>query len=599
MTSFIIDRRDLDFMLYEMLAVESLCERTRYADHSKEVFDAIIDTALRIARDHFETHAAKLDANEPTFDGQQVHIIPEVAAALKVCNDAGFAAACFDAKDGGMALPYAIGQAATALFYGANVSTAGYMLLTMAAANLLAHFATDEQKALYMTPMLEGRFFGTMCLSEPHAGSSLSDIRTRAEHIEGRQYRIKGDKMWISGGEHEMSENIVHLVLAKVPGGPPGVKGISLFIVPRYRLDPQGRPGPDNGVKLTGLNHKMGYRGTVNTVLAFGDEGDCVGELIGDLHQGLRFMFHMMNEARIGVGLGASMLGYAGFLASLDYARQRPQGRHPDQKDPTADPVPIIEHADVKRMLLAQKAYSQGGLALGLYCARLVDEQATTTDDDERADLTLLLDLLTPIAKAWPSDWCLEANKLAIQVLGGYGYTRDYPVERYYRDNRLNPIHEGTNGIQALDLLGRKVTRHQGKALRLLLARVQATLGEASRHPELAEHVEAIGRALQQVGDATAALMGAAMEGQIRLFLANASVYLDMLGHAVIGWIWLQQAIVAQRALDKGSLTDDERRFYQGKLQACQFFTRWELPRIGPWSKLLASLDDTTLHAEF
>ncbi|MFW6058423.1 MAG: acyl-CoA dehydrogenase family protein, partial [Persicimonas sp.] len=504
--SDIIDRKDLDFLLYDCLDVEELTDHDYFADHNRQTFQAIIDTAIRMGREKFEPHAAKLDRQPPSFDGEQVHIIEEVAEAVDAFAEAGFLRASFDAEQGGMQLPYSITQAFMAVFYAANCSTAGYPLLTLAAANLLATHGSDEQKARFLEPMLEGRFFGTMCLSEPQAGSSLTDITTVAEPVasesmgEGR-YKIRGNKMWISGGDHDLGDNIVHLVLAKVPGGPAGVKGISLFIVPKYRLDEQGEPAESNDVALTGLNHKMGFRGTINTALNFGENDDCIGWLVGEEHHGLRYMFHMMNEARVGVGLGATMLGHAGYQHSLEYAKQRRQGRPAADKDPTAEPVAIIEHADVRRMLLAQKAATEGALMLGLYCARLIDEVTLAEEegDDERADGTrLLLELLTPIAKAWPSEFCLEANKLAIQVMGGYGYSSEYPVERLYRDNRLNAIHEGTNGIQALDLLGRKVTMKNGAALRLLLGRVNDAIGRAKQRPELAETAAALETAVGQ-----------------------------------------------------------------------------------------------------
>jgi butyryl-CoA dehydrogenase len=443
-----------------------------------------------------------------------------------------------------------------------------------------------------MQPMLEGRFFGTMCLSEPQAGSSLADIKTRAVPQADGSYHITGNKMWISGGEHELSQNIVHLVLARVEGAPPGTKGISLFIVPKYRLDAQGQPGARNGVRLAGLNHKMGYRGTTNCALNFGESEPAVGELVGAENQGLACMFHMMNEARIGVGLGATALGMAGYRYSLDYARTRAQGRPASNKDPASKPVAIIEHADVRRMLLAQKAWVEGALALGLYCARLVDEQEAETDAKSKEEAHLLLEILTPIAKAWPSEWCLEANKLAIQVLGGYGYTRDYPVERYYRDNRLNPIHEGTNGIQALDLLGRKAMMQQGAALRLLLGRMTATAKAAAGDAGLGEYAGDLEQALLLAGSTTQVLAGAALKGQLDLFLANAAYYLDMLGQIVLAWIWLEQARVAAAALPAAG---GEADFYRGKLHACRYFFRYELPRARRSAELLQRLDDTTL----
>jgi alkylation response protein AidB-like acyl-CoA dehydrogenase len=596
MGSKLISRRDLEFLLHEWLDVGSLCDRPRFADHSRETFDSALDTAERVATEVFLPHRRKSDVEEPKFDGERVHLIPEVKASFDAFAAAGLLAAAADYDYGGMQLPLVVDKACFAYFLAANVGSSGYPLLTAANANLLLAHGSPAQIDAFVRPMLGGRFTGTMCLSEPQAGSSLSDIVTRAEPDGesplGPRYRISGNKMWISCGEHEIGENIVHLVLAKIPGGPPGVKGISLFIVPRRLVAADGSVGERNDVTLAGLNHKMGYRGTVNTLLNFGEgrfrpEGraGAIGYLVGEPHRGLACMFHMMNEARIGVGLGAVALGYAGYLESLEYARNRPQGRPVASKDPATPQVRIVEHPDVRRRLLAQKAYVEGGLALNLYCARLVDEQHTAAAEAARAEAGLLLEILTPIAKSWPSQWCLAANDLAIQVHGGYGYTRDYPVEQLYRDNRLNPIHEGTHGIQALDLLGRKVTMERGRALELLGRDMARTLARAraTSDPELASHAAALERAVGRVVETTRALYGA---GDIELTLANATVYLEAFGHVVLAWIWLEQACAAH-----GKSGD----FYDGKRQACRYFFRWELPRTGPQFDLLASLDDTTL----
>ncbi len=588
----LLNARDLEFLLYEVLDVETLCAASKFAGHDRTTFDAALDAAARLARDQFAPHAAAADHQEPSFDGERVTIIPEVKAALDAFAAAGFLAAPFDEDQGGFDMPWVIYQACQAWFSAANVGTHAYAFLTVGAANLLSVFGSEEQKRRYVAPMLAGRYFGTMCLSEPQAGSSLSDIRCRAEPTGDGDYRITGTKMWISGGEHDLSESIVHLVLARLPDSPPGVKGISLFVVPRHRLGADGEPGDRNGVALAGLNHKMGYRGTVNTVLNFGENGACLGELVGELHQGLRYMFHMMNEARVGVGAGATTLGYAAYLHALEYARGRPQGRLPGNKDPASPPVRLIEHADIRRLLLTQKCFVEGAMALVLYCARLVDERKIAATEAEHAELTLLLEILTPIAKSWPSEFCLEANKHAIQVLGGYGYTRDYPVERLYRDNRLNAIHEGTHGIQALDLLGRKAFMENGAALQVLLGRVSATLDRAGAHPELAAEVAALREALDAVGRATQAVGGALQKGDALRGLANASVYLDMLGHVVIGWLWVEQASVA---LEAGEVTGPDADFYAGKLSACRFFFRYELPKVLVQSALVASLDDTAL----
>ncbi|MCW1823721.1 acyl-CoA dehydrogenase [Mycolicibacterium conceptionense] len=563
MKSTILSRRDLDFLLYEWLDVEKLTTLDRFGEHSRDTFDGVLDLCEQLATRYFAPHNKLSDANEPTFDGQAVTLIPEVKEAWDAFAAADLIAMGMDAELGGAQLPATVAQAAFAWISAANVSTSGYLMLTIANANLLARFGTPEQIEQFVKPMLAGRFSGTMALSETQAGSSLADITTRAEPQADGSYRLFGSKMWISGAEHEMTENIVNLVLAKIPGGPAGTKGISLFIVPKFLAD-----GTRNGVAISGLNHKMGQRGITNTVLNF---DDAVGYLVGEPHRGIVYMFHMMNEARLGVGMGAVALGYTGYLKSLEYARERPQGRPLGVKDPSTPQVPIIEHADVKRMLLAQKAYVEGGLALALYCAKLVDtgEQA-------------VLDILTPIAKSWPSQWCLEANNLAIQVHGGYGYTREYDVEQHYRDNRLNPIHEGTHGIQSLDLLGRKVTQHGGASLEALGERIAVTVAAARSGsvPELADQLDA---AWQRLVAVTAGMFAS---GDVEAAMANSAVYLEAFGHIVVAWIWLEQVLAAE-----GQTGD----FYDGKRQAARYFFRYELPKTAPQLDLLESLDRTTL----
>jgi alkylation response protein AidB-like acyl-CoA dehydrogenase len=587
MPSLLLNRRDLEFLLYEWLDVTSLTSRERFAEHSRETFDDVLDLAEQIATEHFAPHNRISDLHEPEFDGERVRLIPEIGAALEVFAKAGLVAGTLDEELGGLQLPTVVGNAVFAWFQAANVGTSSYPFLTIANANLLLAHGSPEQVETYVRPMVEGRFFGTMCLSEPQAGSSLSDVTTRAVPQDDGTYRLFGNKMWISAGDHELTENIVHLVLAKIPGGPPGVKGISLFVVPKVVVG----TGERNDVVLAGLNHKMGFRGTVNTLLNFGEgvhtpggRPGAVGFLVGEPHQGLKYMFHMMNEARVGVGLGATCLGYTGYLHALEYAKSRPQGRPVSAKDPAGPQVPIVEHADVRRMLLAQKAYVEGALALNLYCGRLLDEEKTGEDDGARARATLLLDVLTPIAKSWPSQWCLEANSLAIQVLGGYGYTREYPVEQFYRDNRLNPIHEGTHGIQALDLLGRKVVMQGGAGLALLLRTLTATVDRAAAAGgEAAELAAALRAVLDRLPTTTATLFST---GDVEVALANATVYLEAVGHVVLAWTWLEQLLACE------GRTGD---FYDGKRQAARYFFRWELPRTGPQLDLLESLDTTTL----
>ena len=591
MKSTLMSRRDLDFLLYEWLGVDALTKRERFADHSRETFDGVLDLCEELATRYFAPHNKTSDANEPTFDGTRVKVIPEVKEALDAFAKADLIGMSMDHALGGAQLPVCVAQAGFAWMSAANVSTSGYVMLTIANANLLAKFGTDEQREHYVEPMLAGRFTGTMALSETQAGSSLADITTRAEPRDDGTHRLFGSKMWISGAEHEMSDNIVNLVLAKIPGGPAGTKGISLFVVPKFLVGADGAVGERNDVALAGLNHKMGQRGITNTVLNLGDgtftpggEPGAVGHLVGEPHRGLTYMFHMMNEARLGVGMGAVSLGYTGYLKSLQYARERPQGRPVTAKDPAAPQIPIIEHADVKRMLLAQKAYVEGGLALALYCARLIDLQHTAESDNERDETTLLLDILTPVAKSWPSQWCLAANDLAIQVHGGYGYTREYDVEQHYRDNRLNPIHEGTHGIQSLDLLGRKVTQRGGASIAELGKHVTGAIQRAATAGGDAEQLAAaLDASWRRLVDVTAGMFGS---GDAEAAMANSVVYLEAFGHIVLAWMWLEQ-FVATAGRDGD--------FYDGKRQAARYFFRYELPKTAPQLDLLESLDRTTL----
>jgi alkylation response protein AidB-like acyl-CoA dehydrogenase len=598
MTSRLINRRDLDFLLYELLGAGALTTRDRFAEHSRQTFDAAIESAHRLAAEHFATHNRKADEHEPQFDGKFVSMIPEVKAALDAFSASGFTAAAHDYELGGMQLPFTVTQACFALFQSANVGTASYALLSMANANLLRAFGSQEHQRLYLKPLLDGRYFGTMALTEPQAGSSLPDIRSTAAPTPEGHFLLTGNKIFISGGDHELCENIIHLVLGRIRGAPAGTKGLSLFIVPKYLVNADGSRGARNDVALGGLIHKMGWRGTTSTMLNFGENGRCAAYLLGEAHQGLRYMFYMMNEARVGVGLSAVMLAYTAYLHALDYARARTQGRSPGAKDPAQAQVPIIEHADVRRMLLAQKAYAEGGLALCLYCARLVDDQDTAPSEHERAEAKLLLEILTPIAKSWPSQWSQESIGLAIQVHGGYGYTREYPVEQFYRDNRLNPIHEGTHGVHGLDLLGRKVAMQDGAALQLLMREMDRTVraGKKCHSPELVRAANTLAEGITLLLETTRNLLCASRRGESELALANASLYLEMTGHMVIAWIWLRQALVAVDKLPCAAEAD--RAFYQGKLQACGYFFRWELPKIEHQNQLLNDMDRTCLEMQ-
>jgi butyryl-CoA dehydrogenase len=591
MTAPLLNPRDLEFQLYQVLDATHLCARTRYADHSRETFDATVATARDLAERHFLPHHRESDEREPYIADGRVVTPDAVGVAVAAMADAGFIAATHDYANGGMQLPHVVATAALLWFDAANIATASYAMLTAGVANLVEAFGTDAQREHYLEALLTGRYFGTMALTEPDAGSSLADLRTRATPVgdDSRTYRITGTKMWISGGEHEMSENIVHMVLARIAGAPDGVRGISLMLVPRYRRDDAGAM-VDNGIRLGGLIHKMGWRGTTSTILNFGESGDCIGELVGEPHRGLACMFQMMNEARIGVGRAGTAMAYAAYRHAVNYARTRRQGRLSGEKDPLRPPVAIIEHPDVRRMLLAQKAIAEGALALILECAYLVDEQQTAPDATMRREAAALLEVLTPIAKAWPGEAGQQAISLAMQTLGGYGFAREYPIEQYYRDNRLNPIHEGTNGVQALDLLGRKVRQDGGAGFRALVQRMRAVALDARARESIADLGAQLTHAIEQLERVTTALLGSTAEPARAL--ANASVYLDLVSRTVVAWLWLRQADVAARALHESRTTHDS-EFYHGKVQAARYWFGWELPHTSALADLLERHDPT------
>jgi alkylation response protein AidB-like acyl-CoA dehydrogenase len=576
--SLILDATDLSFCLYDWLDAESLTTLDRFSGHDKDTFDGLLDLSRQLSEDLFAPHNRAGDLNEPRLVDGKVQLIDEVKPALDAFAAAGLLSATMDEEHGGFNLPALIYRAAFLWFQAANVSTVSYALLTTGAANLIRAHATPELQARFLPAMLDGRWYGTMNLSEPGVGSALGDLTTTASVQEDGTYRVTGDKMWISGGDQEMSENIVHLVLARTGG--PGVKGLSLFIVPKWLGQPGDLTGR-NGVTLVGVNHKMGYRGTVNTALRY--EG-ATGYLIGEEGRGLFYMFHMMNEARIGVGAGATALGVTGFLHSRAYARDRVQGRPVDAKDPKAPPVPIVRHADVRRMLLEQKAYAEGAVAVILYTAKVLDESVAASDEGARTAAHLLLEVLTPVAKSWPSQWCLHANSLAVQVLGGAGYTRDHPVEQFYRDNRLNPIHEGTHGIQGLDLLGRKVLLDGGSGFRDLLGRIGTTVDAlAERHPEMAS---GLGRRARRLAEVTGHVWSDGKATDPGTALANATTYLEAAGDIVIAWLLADQV----RALGDRT-SDEEDRFAQSKLLTASFFLGHVLPRADAQLDLVDSLD--------
>ncbi|AKM11544.1 acyl-CoA dehydrogenase [Croceicoccus naphthovorans] len=591
MNDILIDRDELDFLLWDWLGLQDVLDRSG-SEVDREAADAILAMSHKLARDSFLPLFKLTDANEPVLEAGEVRALPQIGEALREYASLGLFAAGFSEDHGGLGMPTLLSSGSLLQFFAASLAVSAYPMLTVANARLLTTFGSAAQIETFAMPQIAGEWFGTMCLSEPQAGSNLADVATRAmpdgEDGLGARYRLFGNKMWISGGDHDLAGNIVHLVLAKIPGddGQVGAdtRGISLFVVPKFLPD-----GARNDIVVTGLNHKLGYRGTTNCVLAIGESGSPVaggdgalGWLVGEPGQGLPQMFQMMNEARLNVGMGAAAAGYRSYRHASIYARERLQGSPIGAVAKTSGP--IIRHPDVRDMLMAAKCYGEGALALVLYCARLVDTAKHDPADDA------LLSLLTPVAKTWPSEWGLAANDIAIQIHGGYGYTRDFDVEQLWRDNRLNPIHEGTTGIQAQDLVGRKIRKDKAGAFDRLGDLIAATVAAsvdtamAAQGAQLGETWDRIAAAVAQLRECDAA---AANE--------NATGFLRAFGHVVVAWQWLDRALLCVDAAA-------EDRVRAAKPWACRYFFERELPRIGAWlgpiegeSRLLSQMNEDYL----
>lgn len=571
----VVSERELSFLLNEFLDTRGLTQRVRYKEHSGDVFEATLIVARRLALEMFAPHNAKGDKYQPEFHSQTARVIPEVGEAWRAFAESGFLTAHWSTEEGGSQLPEVVLRAAMVLFFGANTATTAYPFLTIGAANLLRAFGTPEQKARYLAPMGTGESAGTMCITEPDQGSALGDIKTYAVPHSDGTYRLFGQKMFISGGDQDFTQNIVHMVLARIRGAPAGTSGISLFLVPKWLVNEDGSLGQRNDVALAGLLHKMGWRNTTSTVLSFGERGGAVGHLLGQAGAGLVQMFQMMNEARIGVGLIAASLAYRGYAESLAYARERKQGRLPSSRNPQMPQVRLVDHADVRRLLLVQKAYAEGALALCMYASSLFEDQHTHADEAGRRNAGLLLDVLTPVVKSWPARYGCVANDMAIQVLGGSGYTAEYSLEQLYRDQRLNPIHEGAEAIHGLDLLGRKVRMQDGAGLALFITTVTGDIEKALLLPRLQSDAVALQGILNEIVRVTRQLV-AMQSSDPDLALANATTYLDVFGRVAAGWIWLKQATIAENALAAGT-NEADTRYYQGKLQAQRYFFEWDL----------------------
>jgi butyryl-CoA dehydrogenase len=590
-----ISFRNLKFLLYEVFDVQSLAGRPYYRQHNRNTFDMTLNAAMKLSYRLLKPIFAEMDHNPPTLVAGQVRVHPAVSNLLKEFGQGGWIAATFPEICDGEQLPFMIANACFMIFSAANYSASVYPGLTAGAARLIASFGNDEQKRIFLTRMLSGHWQGTMALTEPQAGSSLSDIMTTAFPEQDGYYRMRGRKTFISAGDHDGVENIVHLMLARIEGAPVGPKGISLFIVPKKRLNESGNL-ISNDIAVSQIFHKMGYRGAPIVELCIGDDNNCMGYLLGQPHKGLAYMFQMMNEERIGVGLGAASIASAAYHASMAYCRERCQGRPLTSRNPLSSQVPIIYHADVKRMLLFQRSVVEGSLSLLMQCSLYQDLTQAGASIDEPETYRLLLELLTPVAKTYASEMGILSVSAAIQCFGGYGYCQDFPVEQHFRDMRIHPIHEGTTGIQGMDLLGRKVVMENGKAFVLYLQTVQTAIDSARRLNPLIPMADKLGLAKDLLQDVTLKLTGIAVKDGPEIFLADAVLYLEFFGIVTIAWQWLLQAISAQQALDDGPAASADFNFYQGKLHTARYFFSYELVKISGLAERLTETDPLTVN---
>jgi alkylation response protein AidB-like acyl-CoA dehydrogenase len=581
--------RDVDFVLYDMLAADELCRLPAFQEHGRDSFDPYIQEARRFAREVLYPAYRPMDEAPARLEGTGVVTHPLMKEIWPQMVGLGIIAATRPTAVGGASLPMTVATMANVYLMAANLSACAYAGLTTGAAHLIEAFGDARLKSEWMSRLYSGEWTGTMALTEPHAGSSLSDVATRATPRADGTYAIRGSKIFISGGDHDLTPNVLHMTLARIEGAPAGIKGVSLFAVPKKREE-NGALVP-NDVHVTGVIHKIGWRGLPSLALGFGEDGDCRGTLVGEPHKGISYMFQMMNEARIMVGLNGVATAHVAYHESLAYARTRPQGRPLLSKDPTRPQVPIVEHADVRRMLLRQKAICEGGLALVAFTAKQADLAEHGEDDATRRRAGLFLDLLTPIAKSFPAEWGFESNALALQIHGGYGYSSEQLPESWLRDQKLNTIHEGTTGIHGMDLLGRKVVAQGGEPLRILLEELARTAARAEKAGVDAAWIARLRAAADETGALVMHLGAMGMGGDVDGMMRHSTHFLMLFSVLVVSWLWLWQATLAKEGLAKGAGADAA--FFEGKLCAAQYWLATELPRVAELAALCRSNDDS------
>ena len=590
MAQQIADRRDVDFVLHEQLQVEELSKHEIFAEFNKKTVDLIISEARNLAIKEILPTQEDGDREGANFENGQVTVPESFHKAWELFKEGEWLAMIEDPQWGGQGMPRAVALAASDYMNGANFAFMMYPGLTHGAGKLVETFGTDQQKELFLKKMYTGQWTGTMLLTEPEAGSDLGALTTSAVKNEDGTYTITGNKIFISSGEHDLAENIIHPVLARIEGAPEGTKGISLFIVPKIRVNDDGSLGEANDVVCTGVEEKMGIHGNATCSISLGSKGNCRGLLLGEQNKGMRSMFLMMNEARLLVGVQAFACATASYIHAVNYARQRVQGRHLlNMLDKSAPSVPIIQHPDVRRMLLTMKAYVEGMRSL-LYYVGMCDDKIDVADsEEEKAKYRGIIDLLIPVAKGYVSDRAFDVCNLGVQVYGGYGYIKEYPMEQLLRDCRITPIYEGTNGIQAMDLLGRKLGLNKGKPMMDLMGEIQNTIAAARTHPKVEAYADKVEAALNKLGEVALHLGKTAMSPEVMTAFAHAYPFMEVSGDVVMAWMLLWRATIAAEKLENGAKKKDT-VFYEGQLKSAEFFVHSLLPvTLGKMEAILAS----------
>ena len=595
MASKYIDLSTVKFFMNNVQELESILKKERFVDHDLESVDLFIESVKHFADRELFPYFKEMDEKPAHYKDGTIHVHQQVEKMMKEGGAMGLISAPFDYEDGGLQLPLLVHTAANYILDAANNHLPGYSGLTSGAAELIVEFANKNLKEKYTPKMLTGEWGGTMCLTEPQSGSSLSDIVTKATPFDGN-YKISGQKIFISGGDHQYANNIVHLLLARVEGAPAGTKGISLFVVPKMRLEENGDLS-FNDVTTVADFEKMGQKGYCTTHLSFGDKDDCHGYLVGEENKGLEYMFLMMNGARIAVGRGASAIACAAYYASLEYANERPQGRKLSSdgtKNLKDKQSLIIEHPDVRRMLLLQKSMVEGSMNLIFKAAKYFDLHHNSTDIKNKHKYHTLLEMIIPVVKTYPSEAGIYSINNGLQVLGGYGFCSDFILQQYYRDIRISSIYEGTTGIQSQDLLGRKMMLNNGEGSKLLLEEIQKTIDKANQDNELKEWASSLNDQLDNTQKILFHLMPFAIKGDYEKFLADASVFMEFFSLIIVGWSWLEIGVATKHAISTNNNTLDT-RFYQGKLDALEYFYVYELPKTKGLAEILLHPSSVTI----